>query len=51
MSDQELCRQVAKIWVDNGGDSQGLYWGFHILLSAIEDYEEEIRVSKGENYE
>ena len=51
MSDQELCRQIAKLWVDNGRDSKHIYWYFHEILSTVEDYEEGILIFKGENNE
>lgn len=36
MSDQKLCEEVARIWVDAGGDAEGLVWCFQMLKAAIE---------------
>lgn len=36
MSDQQLCEHVARIWVDAGGDADGLSWCFRMLKAAIE---------------
>ncbi len=35
VSDQQLAEEVAKVWVDGGGDVDGLYWAFDILKAAV----------------
>lgn len=37
MSDEELIRDVACMWVDAGGDAEGLAWSFEKLKAAISD--------------
>ena len=35
MSDRELCRQVAEVWVNGGGDYEGLEWAWHLIKDAV----------------
>ena len=35
MSDEQLIEAVAKLWVDNGGDVDGLLWCFSRIKAAI----------------
>ncbi len=35
MNDTELLREVAKLWVANGGDVDGLAWCYGALKEAI----------------
>ncbi len=37
MSDRELLRKVAEVWVDGGGDADGIYWNVNALWSAVMD--------------
>lgn len=35
MTDAELCRAVALLWVDNGGDADGLNWCLDDLKAFV----------------
>jgi hypothetical protein len=35
MSDDQLIAEVAKLWMDNGGDAEGLAWCYEKLRDAI----------------
>jgi len=35
MTDKELMKQIAVLWVDNGGDVEGVDWTIHLLKDAI----------------
>lgn len=41
MSDNELIRQVAELWVASGGDAEGLDWSYQKLKKAIQEVYEE----------
>lgn len=34
-TDQRLCEAVAKVWVDGGGDADGLYWCLRAIVAAV----------------
>ena len=36
MTDQELIEAVAKLWVDGGGDAQGIDWCLWEIKQAVE---------------
>jgi len=36
MSDIQLCELIAQIWVDNGGDAEGLDYCYQLLKKSIE---------------
>ena len=35
MSDKRLIAEVARIWVDAGGDEEGLFWNLQRIREAI----------------
>ena len=37
MSDRELCMLVAKIWVENGGDAEGIDWNVYLIKECIKE--------------
>lgn len=37
MSDEKLCAEVARIWVDGGGDVEGIDWCRHKIKQAVKD--------------
>lgn len=37
MGDAELCRAVAKVWVDGGGDAEGIDFCINLIKKAIEE--------------
>lgn len=37
LSDEDLIREIAYIWVDNGGDAEGIYWVVDRLANAIQE--------------
>ena len=37
MSDNDLIKAVAELWVDGGGDAEGLIWVVSRLKQAIQD--------------
>jgi len=39
MTDKELFKEIARMWVDNGGDSEGLLFSVDALRRAIEEEE------------
>jgi len=41
MTDKELCRAVAELWVKNGGDYEGFNWCISMILDAIAEVEDE----------
>ena len=40
-SDRKLIDLVAQVWVDNGGDAEGLSWVWQDLKKRIEEIENE----------
>ena len=43
-SDQKLCKEIARIWVESGGDEEGIDWCFQAIKDAIK---EEIKEKMG----
>lgn len=37
MSDEKLFAEIARIWVANGGDAEGIDWSISKLKQAIQD--------------
>ncbi len=37
MSDSELIDAVAELWVENGGDADGIAWCFQKIKEAVEE--------------
>ena len=37
ISDRKLIQSVASLWVDSGGDAEGLDWVYNDLKQAIQD--------------
>jgi len=35
MNDEKLCAEVARVWVDGGGDEEGLDWCHQKLKAAV----------------
>jgi hypothetical protein len=48
MSDDQLIAEVAKLWVDNGGDAEGLTWCYDKLRDAIISETEKRQTHAGE---
>lgn len=40
MSDEDLINKISEIWVENGGDSNGLLYCLQKILNKIKDLED-----------
>jgi hypothetical protein len=40
MNDPELIEKVAKLWIDLGGDAEGVEWCWHDLRDKVEELKE-----------
>ena len=36
MNEKELIEAVARLWVDNNGDADGIFWSINRLRDAVE---------------
>ena len=36
MSDERLIAEVARVWVDGGGDAEGINWCYRRIKEAVE---------------
>lgn len=41
MSDQELIEAMARLWVENGGDAEGITWVWQRIRTAVEQLKQE----------
>ena len=41
MTDNELIDAVARLWIDNGGDAEGIAWCWGRIMERINELEEE----------
>jgi len=37
MNDENLIRAMAELWVENGGDSEGIFWSWSKIQKAVEE--------------
>ena len=37
MTDEELIAEVARVWVDGGGDAEGIDWCYSKLKAAVQN--------------
>lgn len=37
MTDKELIERVARVWVDGGGDEEGVSWCYFLIQQAIRE--------------
>jgi len=40
-SDERICTETAKLWLESGGDSEGFIWCYNRILNKIRELEEE----------
>jgi hypothetical protein len=45
MTDDQLIDYIAHIWIDNGGDAEGMAWCWAKIMRRIEEIEKE-RISE-----
>ena len=36
MTDEQLCSEVARVWVDGGGDAEGIQWCLQKIVAAVQ---------------